>query len=91
MEKFTFHYDGGHGWLEVSWTEFRVLGLNPTDFSRYSYRKHNTFFLEEDCDAPKFINVYKARNGVAPSIKEVHDGTHSPIRNYARIHTNGGA
>lgn len=60
---FTFHVDPGHGWLEVEWTELKALGLNPTCFSRYSYRKRNTFYLEEDCDAPKFVAFWEAKHG----------------------------
>jgi hypothetical protein len=61
---FTFHVDPGHGWLEVDWTDLKRLGLNPTDFSRYSYRRGNTFFLEEDCDALKFANAFEAKHGI---------------------------
>jgi hypothetical protein len=83
---FTFHHDAGHGWLEVDWTELKALGLNPTDFSRCSYRKRNTFFLEEDADASKFFTAYKAKHGSNPQFREVDDGDHSPIRNYDPIH-----
>jgi hypothetical protein len=88
---FIFHYDGGHGWLEVPAQAFRDLGLMALDFSRYSYRHGNTFYLEEDCDATKFITMFFRRYGQNPAIKEINDGYNSPIRSYARIHTNGGA
>lgn len=69
--KLRFISDPGHGWLEVPLYAMRQCGLNPTDFSRYSYRQRNTFYLEEDCDAPKFINAMKAK-GVEVTFDEVH-------------------
>ena len=57
---FTFHTDPGHGWLEVDLHEMRRSGLEPKDFSACSYRRRNVFFLEEDCDAPKFKKAYEA-------------------------------
>jgi hypothetical protein len=68
---FTFHVDPGHGWLEVDWTDLKALSLNPTDFSRYSYRRGNTFYLEEDCDASKFAAAYKAKHGKAIQTRDL--------------------
>jgi hypothetical protein len=83
MKTFTYHIDPGHGWLEVDWTDLKALELNPTDFSRYSYRKHNTFYLEEDCDATKFVDAFEAKHGDKPRVQEkhIHGGVSSPIRN----------
>jgi hypothetical protein len=69
-----YHLDPGHGWIEVDWTQLKILDLNPTDFSRHSYLRRNTFFLEEDCDAPKFIEAYKAKFGREPKLIEKHGG-----------------
>lgn len=80
----TFYTDPGHGWLEVPWTELKALGLNPNDFSRYSYRRRNTFYLEEDCDAPKFIAAYKAKHGTEPKVREADKGEF--IRNLPPIY-----
>ena len=60
---FKFICDPGHGWLEVDWTDLKAIGLNRSDFSSYSYRKRNKFYLEEDCDAPKFIKTWEAKFG----------------------------
>lgn len=68
----TFHSDSGHGWLEVSDLDLADLHATPKDFSGYSYRKGSRYFLEEDCDAPKFISLYKAKYGVNPVIDEEH-------------------
>jgi hypothetical protein len=83
MSTFTFYSDPGHGWLEVHFSHFRDLGLNPRDFSHYSYRRRNTFYLEEDCDAPKFLAAYKAKHG-DPVIRESQDGAF--IRNLEPIY-----
>jgi hypothetical protein len=80
---FTFYSDPGHGWLEVPWTALKDLGLNPTDFSSCSYRKRNVFYLEEDCDAPKFILAWTMKHG-EPRIVERADGAF--IRNLEPIH-----
>ena len=59
-----FHYDCAHGWIEVSLNQIQSAGLMPKDFSIYSYRDGSKFYLEEDCDAPKFLHYYKIRHEV---------------------------
>jgi hypothetical protein len=56
---YTFHTDPGHGWLEVPMTDIDRLGL-ASKISRYSYRKGETAYLEEDCDASLFVEAIKA-------------------------------
>jgi hypothetical protein len=87
MASFRFHCDPGHGWLQVSWSDLKNLGLNPWNFSRYSYRRGNQFYLEEDCDAPKFLNTYQAKTGQRPDLEEVHTNHRSFIRNLPSIHS----
>lgn len=53
--------DPGHGWLEVTTEDIADVGLALEDFSSFSYRRGNTCFLEEDCDAPLFQNAYKSK------------------------------
>jgi len=67
MSKFTFHSDPAHGWLEVPVTAVIELGLVPSSFTAYSYqsRDGSVLFLEEDCDAPTFLEAYKAHKGTA--------------------------
>jgi hypothetical protein len=43
--------------------------------------------LEEDCDAPKFLQVYEAKTGTRPDLEEVHTNNRSFIRNLPPIHT----
>ena len=72
---FTFHSDAGHGWLKVSSADLADVGVSPKDFTPYSYCDGTRYFLEEDCDAPKFISLFNAKYGVKPVInEEYHDG-----------------
>ena len=80
---FTFHYDPGHGWLEVTQGDLDAIGMGRTDFSRYSYSDGRRYFLEEDCDCGKFIDAYQNRFDHSPHITEVADGAF--IRNLPRV------
>lgn len=59
MEKFTFHADPGHAWLEVPIRVANRVMLDVSDFSRYSFIRGGTLFLEEDCDAALFISCWE--------------------------------
>jgi hypothetical protein len=85
-DTFIFHTDAGHGWLEVSWRDLKDLSLNPKDFSRYSYRRGNTFYLEEDCDAYKFVQAWKDKHHQDPQFGDQYQ-EHSFIRNLPSIHS----
>ena len=82
---FTLFTDPGHGWLNVTVADCLDVGLMPRDFSRYSYRRAEKLYLEEDCDASKFIAAYVAKHGAMPTIKESHTNRDSIIRTQARI------
>jgi len=58
MQPYTFHTDVGHGWLEVPVQEVKDLGIGE-DISGYSYISDDwkTVYLEEDCDAQRFIDA----------------------------------
>ena len=88
---FTFYCDPGHGWLQVTLADMVNVGLKPENFSQYSYRSRRTrdnsipvFYLEEDCDASKFVDAYVALNKCQPKIKEVYQ-EHTFIRDLPRI------
>lgn len=83
---FTFHTDPGHGWIEVDLHAMRQAGLQPSDFSNYSYRKRNVFFLEEDCDAPKFIAAWQEKTGQHINFREAHQ-ENTFIRGLPRINS----
>lgn len=84
---YTFHADPGHAWLEVPVTDVYELGLRLDDFSPYSYMHANHVYLEEDCDAGVFLNMYRERKGMNPAIDEKWVDHDHPIRTYKRIHT----
>lgn len=60
---YIFWSDPGHGWLEVPLDELRALRLDRR-ITRYSYadRDAGRAYLEEDCDAPAFVNEWQKRN-----------------------------
>ncbi len=82
---YIFHTDPGHGWLQVTADDLKSVGLKPTDFSRYSYRDRKRFFLEEDCDASKFVRTYEAKFGAKPQFTDQYSDR-SFIRNLPSIY-----
>jgi hypothetical protein len=82
---FTFHTDPGHGWVEVDLHNMRLAGLEPSSFSKYSYRKRNVFYLEEDCDASKFIAAWQEKTGLHAEFRNSYQAQ-TFIRNLPRIH-----
>lgn len=84
MQTFTFYSDPSHGWLKVSRADALALGFTAKDFSRFSYiADGGTLYLEEDCDAGKFLAAFEAKHG-KPTIKESHCNGQSRIRRYRR-------
>lgn len=84
---FTKHNDPGHGWLEVDEIELKHLGIDSAAFSGYSYRKGHRLFLEEDCDAGKFFELWKAKFGEYPRyVNEFHNGDFPVDYNLYCIH-----
>ncbi len=85
-DKYTFHHDSGHGWLEVNRTDLVALNIT-TKITPYSYQKCNKVFLEEDCYLSTFFRAYEERFGVSITpdnlANDVFDGDDSPIRGYA--------
>lgn len=61
MLNLTFISTAGHGYLEVNKALYKE---NKHDFkpSEYSFHNKNNVYLEEDCDAPAFIDVLKQYN-----------------------------
>jgi len=62
--------DPGHGWLEVTRAELEALNLLDK-ISRYSYQRDALVYLEEDCDAPVFVEAKKLR-GEPLEVREEH-------------------
>ena len=57
----TFISTSSHGYLKVDKQTFNQFKLNGSEFSQCSYYQanNNCFYLEEDCDAPKFVKIVK--------------------------------
>ena len=85
MKTYTFHQDPGHGWLEVPVTDLQELGLSIGDFTKYSYRRGENVYLEEDLDAGVFVNAYEAMHGQEVKYRSQYTDYDSPIRSYARL------
>ena len=81
---FNFHSDAGHGWLAVKLCLVRELGLIG-QISQYSYIQGSSAYLEEDCDAIRFVAAFKAKFGCEPRIKDLESKDRSPIRSMKRF------
>ena len=62
MATLRFISDSAHGWLEVPTVDVAAAGVTP---SRYSYIDGHSglTYLEEDCDAPKYLNATRCCGG----------------------------
>jgi hypothetical protein len=69
-KKYTYRQDPGHGWVQVSLFELQTLGV-ADKISSYSYQDGGTCYLEEDCDAEKWMQAYKSQHGDYPAIQDV--------------------
>jgi hypothetical protein len=77
---FNYWQDPGHGWVQVCEADLRPYGLTIEDFSTFSYRKGDARYLEEDCDASKFVRAFEEKNGHRPRFVERHSNNESFIR-----------
>lgn len=85
MKPFTFFSDNAHGWLRVSVADCRDVELSVESFSRYSYCDDGYLYLEEDCDAAKFIGAFVVKYDAMPVIYDSHTHGQSSIRSKARL------
>jgi hypothetical protein len=85
----TYHMDPGHGWLAVPVKMLSPLGLSVNDFTPYSYqsRAGTTVYLEEDCDASKFMTAFEAANGFKCPVNEKHTNARHWIRSLPSLQT----
>lgn len=77
----TFYSDIGHGWLRVPKSLLPKV-LPSLDISSCSYMNGMYVYLEEDCDAPKFLQAAKEK-GYVFNIREKYISRNSHIRRYA--------
>lgn len=83
IQKLNFYCDPSHGWLEVMRVDIDALGL-ADQISAHSHARAGWAYLEEDCDASRYLDAAKAA-GWTIQIVEKYTGTDSPIRNMARF------
>lgn len=82
MKTFDYIQDPGHGWIKTPIKLLVELGIEA-EISHYSYYRDGFAYLEEDCDASRFFNAYRARFGVDPKLRErVAREKRSKIRSY---------
>ena len=79
MRTLNFHADPVHACLEVPIAELVSLGIDDS-ISCYSYAKGDTAYLEEDCDAGRYLNKLK-ESGTEFKFNEIY-AENTPIRNY---------
>jgi len=79
INKFTWHVDPAHAWLQVAKTCFERVGLDESNITKYSYQDNEFYYLEEDCDAATFLNALPS------SIVTIDGVVHDPIH-YSEIH-----
>jgi len=79
--KLKFYTDPGHGWLAVK----RVLVdqyMVSEPVTGYSYMNGKTVYLEEDYDAPRFLEAVKGAGYIVEIEHRNSPHKDSPIRRY---------
>ncbi len=77
-----FYSDPKHGWLEVDMVYIIGLGL-ANKISCFSYMHGDYAYLEEDCDAPLFLNAAKAA-GIEVNYVSYFSNEGCEMRSYER-------
>lgn len=78
---FPFYQDPSHGWVKVKRALLMKVGVAHA-ISTCSFERKNDVYLEEDSDAPRFIEAYKTMFGVEPKFKSLHTNKSSKICSY---------
>lgn len=71
MTTFNFIHDDSHGWLEVNLNTFPEAKNYATGFG---FINGNTIYLEEDVEAPNFIEYLKTQGKEFDIIDKTYDG-----------------
>ena len=82
-----FESDASHGYLHVPIAILAHLNLRIGDFSSYSFTDFHKVYLEEDCDASKFLNAWEKFCDVDMHqyVREIHTNGDAECRSYQRI------
>jgi hypothetical protein len=78
-----FMADPSHGWGEIPLDLIQELGISG-QISRYSYRRGDNAYLEEDCDLALFMQKAKEKGWIIKFFED-HINDDSPIRSYQRF------
>ena len=81
--KLTFHTDPAHGWLEVPRADLDTLDI-AHQISAYSYERADRVYLEEDCDAMRYLEAARAAGWKVTSTEKNEPRNDSPVRAFAR-------
>lgn len=73
--------DPGHAWFKVKNKELIDLSI-AHEISSFSYAKGDYAYLEEDCDAKKYLAALRNKK-ISFKIKEQWTNRRSKIRNYS--------
>ena len=87
--KRAFHSDPSHAWLGVDYKELVDLGIEDK-ISSYSYQLGKNVYLEEDCDAPIYLNKCKANN-IEVDIEYLFTDDDSFVRGLPSYNKQGGS
>ena len=79
----TYFTDPGHGWLQVPVECLQRLDI-AAQITPYSYMRGGMAYLEEDCDAPRFLQAAKAAGWVV-KCAEQNSNRDSFIRSLPRF------
>ena len=81
--KLKWYSDASHGWLAVKRDLLKTLGVIQ-HITTCSYERGKTVYLEEDCDARKFIDALN-KNNINFLGSEKYVGNRAAIRSYERF------
>ena len=72
MKALKFYQNPGHAWIAVPSEALALVGLSKNDFTPYSHqsRTGTMLYLEEDCDATKFVEAFERKFGCKPYLLE---------------------
>ena len=92
MQKITLtHFDNEtHGYLMVSVRDLKRLKIDPDQFSNFSYfnTTNDCYFLEEDCDATKLLNILKNKGYEVSFNDEFVEHTYFDKPEFKRLNNN---
>ena len=80
-ERLHFFSDSGHGWLRVPLHDVQLAMLQGLKLTKYSYQDSKHAYLEEDLDAPSWINFRKIPKEIQHQWKVTNGRGYSTIRN----------